>query len=162
MSDSLFVKTLNYINIAETIAEIEDDDALIEHINEARIELVDKIAAVSMYVKSCQGLVELKSQRIREMCESRKQLENRIERLQENVINSMKALKVKDVGCADFTVSIRKNPQRCRIYDASLIPEEYFRQPSPVPDIKRISQEMKEGVVIDGARLEQSERISIK
>jgi hypothetical protein len=55
----------------------------------------------------------------------------------------------------EFTLSKRKNPPSCQILDPSMLPAEYFRivPETREPDRKKILADLKDGVVIEGAKL---------
>ena len=62
-----------------------------------------------------------------------------------------------------YTIKIRKNPPSVEILDESAITEEYKSQKITISINKKlIAEHIKAGVVIDGARLNNSTRLEIK
>jgi hypothetical protein len=55
----------------------------------------------------------------------------------------------------EFTLGKRKSPPSCQVLDPSLIPDEYLRIVPEVrePDRKKLLTDLKEGVIIPGAKL---------
>ncbi len=57
-----------------------------------------------------------------------------------------------------FTITLRKPSKRTVVDDVSLLPDEYVTVKTEVkPDLNKIKKALKEGVSIDGARLEDGE-----
>ncbi|MDE2099146.1 MAG: siphovirus Gp157 family protein [Patescibacteria group bacterium] len=140
-------------------------DQMLEAIDKVDGELKSKATNIAMLV----GNLEATAQAIKEaesrMAERRKAIENRVESIRSYVLRNMQAAGIQVIECDLFRISLRNNPPSCVIDDESKIPIEYLRQPKipdPAPDKKKMLEDMKAGVIIDGAHMEQKQSLIIK
>lgn len=99
------------------------------------------------------------------MASRRKAIENRIESLKGYTLAAMQNNDIERIETPRFVLSVAKNPPAVEIYEAGLLPEQYFRVPEPPPaspDKKAIMEAIKAGQNVPGCRLTQSYRLSIK
>ncbi len=92
-------------------------------------------------------------------------IERRVAQLKDYVLACMQDAGIHKVECPYFAITIAKNPPSVEIFDPEHIPMEYMRTPvtpPPAPDKKAILEAMKNGVEVDGCRLKQGVRLSIK
>lgn len=128
-------------------------------------EVMDKSHAVAMYIKNLQALSDARKNAEKEMYESRKKLDGAIERLKAYQVQAMLRTGIKKMDFAEFSISVRTNPPSVEILNMDAIPDEYFDippMPAPLLNKSRLKDDMKEGVIIEGARLTQSTRLEIK
>jgi hypothetical protein len=72
---------------------------------------------------------------------------------------------VQKIECPHFALTIKKNPAGVEIFEPSLIPASFMRQPEPpppAPDKKAIAEAIKEGREVPGAMLAQGTRLDIR
>lgn len=90
---------------------------------------------------------------------------NRATALRERLKFCMEVANVTKIDCPHFALSIAKNPPSVDIYEPSMIPLIYMRQPEPPPpavDKAAIKEALKAGKDVPGALLAQGTRLSIK
>lgn len=82
-------------------------------------------------------------------------------RLKENLQGELLKVDIKKVKGSLFTVSIQKNPASLKL-DADKLPEKYFVPQPPKPDNATVKEALKNGEVIEGAELVQTESLRIR
>lgn len=100
-----------------------------------------------------------------EMAARRKAIENRVMHLREYTKTCMEIAGVSKIECPHFALSIKANPPSVDIFEPSMIPAEFMRQPEPppaAPDKAAIKEAIKAGRDVPGAMLAQGTRLDIK
>lgn len=100
-----------------------------------------------------------------EMAARRKSIESRVMHLREYVKTCMEIAQVSKIECPHFALSIKANPPCVDIFEPSMIPAEFMRQPEPppaAPDKAAIKEAIKAGRDVPGAMLAQGTRLDIK
>lgn len=82
-------------------------------------------------------------------------------RLKEHLQAELLKVDIKKVKGSLFTVSIQKNPASLKL-DADKLPEKYFVPQPPKPDNAKVKEALKNGEVIEGAELVQTESLRIR
>ena len=67
---------------------------------------------------------------------------------------------LKKISRPDISLAVKKNPPSLKIDIDAEIPEEYFNN-NPVLDKKHLKEDIKKGLLINGVRLESTERVDI-
>lgn len=110
----------------------------------------------------------------RQMSSDIEQLKNEIDRLQkrkarfenaaskikEKLLLGMNFTDLKKISRPDISLAVRKNPPSLKIDIDAEIPEEYFNN-NPILDKKHLKEDIKKGLLINGVRLESTERVDI-
>jgi hypothetical protein len=69
------------------------------------------------------------------------------------------------IECEYFKIAVRDSPPSVLITDPALIPAEYMKipePPAPSPDKKKIIDDLKQGVVIDGVQMQKTQYLQIR
>ena len=145
----------------------EDGVVDIDSFNRCQIALHDKQLAVVCYLKNEAGRIDLIDNAIRELTARKKAMQTRYDGLKEYLLVNMKANAISEISAQDstFSAKIKKNPPKLVIDDAGLIPCElyiYPETPPPHPDNAAIKAKLLAGELINGAHIEQAERLDIK
>lgn len=120
---------------------------------------------VAMVIRNLEASAEQIKQAEKQMAERRKALENKAESIKQYLFDNMKRCGISKIESPYFNLTIKKNPPKLIVDDASLIPKEYFIQPplpEPYLDNETVKAKLLEGVEIEGAHIEQGERLDIK
>lgn len=139
----------------------------IDAFNNSQIALKEKQIAVVAWLKNNDANIELLDGAIKELQARKKTMQTRLESLKEYLYTNMKDNGITEIVAHDLTFSakIRKNPAKLVIDDVGKIPSDlyiYPPAPEPFPDNAKIKDLLKAGEVIEGARLEQGERLEVK
>ncbi len=99
------------------------------------------------------------------MAARRKAMENRAAGLRRYALSAMQFAGVQSIECPYFKLSVRKNPPAVEVFDAAQIPAQFMRTPEPpppAPDKKAITEAIKAGQEVPGARLVSGERLEVR
>lgn len=152
-------------------------DALIDDTEMTNEQLVT-------FVEAIEGAISEKSENIAKLIENlettsesmkaaeaklatrRKAVESRVKAIKGYLLGNMINSGIQKIECEYFKISVRDNPPTVIVDDQTAIPREYMKQPEPppqqAPDKKKILDDWKQGVVIDGVRIEQGKRLEIR
>lgn len=151
----------------ENYIDSETGEIDIDSFNRAQITLQDKQLAVVAYLKNETVRIDMLDAAIKDLTARKKAMQSRHDGLKEYLLVNMQAHNIKEINALDMTLSakIKLNPPKLIIDDAGKIPSElyiYPEAPAPYPDNAAIKEKLKAGEFIDGAHLEQGERVDIK
>lgn len=161
MSDkkSLMVLLDERFAVQEALEQAENPAELIEQMDRS-IQL--KAAGIALYCENCDRAIESLDATIKQLQARKKVFQNRKDGLKNYVLSAMIAHGITKIESPECTVSIQKNPPSVEVDEEKLIPPEYWKQQAPVLDKKALLDDLKEGVVVHGARLKQTESIRIR
>ncbi len=128
-------------------------------------DLQAKSINVAMFIRNLEVTVDAIKQAEKDMAERRKTIEYKIEAMKLHLKQSMVRCGITKIESPYFALTIKKNPPSVVIDDAGAIPNEFYvfpDPPAPYPDKKAIGEQLKSGNVVNGAHLEQMERLEIK
>jgi len=158
----LYKLTKNYNNLLELLEdETIPQDILDQSLNDVKGEIEDKAENIAKIVKTLDAEAKALKEEEKRLSDRRRSLENRSKGLKEYLQISLEAVNLKQVKTKLFTVAIQKNAPSVNIVDKKKIPENYFVTTKEV--LKNlIKQDLKDGKVIDGVELKQSESLRIR
>lgn len=145
--------------IAEQLEDAVNPAELMEKM-EAAVQV--KASGIALYCEKLDAMIDAVDATIRKLQARKNALKNRKESLKEYTLAAMQTHGIKKIECPECTISIQKNPPSVEVFEERLIPGEYWKQPAPVLDKKALLEDMKEGLVIDGCCLKQSEGLRIR
>lgn len=140
----------------ETIADTLEGDSL---------EIQTKIESYAFVIRNMESLPEVIKAEEKRLADRRKQIEKRIEKIKEWLTVNMKQGRINKIESPVFTITLKKNPPKLVIDDAGKIPSNlyiYPVAPPPTPDNAAIKAALLAGEDIQGAHIEQGERVDIK
>jgi hypothetical protein len=156
-------------NLADLISQLQhtDDPEVVAMFEDAVEEAGE---GFRVYVTTCLDLatdlslsaeaIEREIERLQMLKQERK---SRANRLQESVKTYMEMVGTSEIVTDLYTVKLRKNPPKVEITDELVIHKEYKREVVEYKlDKKAIAEALKAGVVVDGARLVQTNRLEVK
>lgn len=163
---SLYQLAQQYRELAERLADTQEDPQAVLDTLEGELWPIEvKTRALSYVLANLNYLVEAGRDAERQVAALRKARERRIERLKDYLQTCMEVAGITKVECPEFQAAIRKNPPKVVIDDEALVPHPYWRQPEPEPpvlDKERIKEDIKAGLDVPGAHLEQTTRLEVK
>jgi hypothetical protein len=128
-------------------------------------EIEIKAQNIAQFVGNLESSTAAIDQAIAEMKSRRDRIQRHADWLRGYLFTQMQASGISKISCPYFTLSIKKNPPKVVITDPGKVPCElyvYPPAPEPYPDKKAIAAKLKAGDAVDGAHLEQGERLEIK
>lgn len=152
--------------IAKEYAQLEDvdDENAVAKLDEIQCALQEKATNITFVLENMRATVEAMDGAMSRMAERKRRIQAQSDRLRQYVIGCMVAAGINKIECPDFTMSVRDNPPKVVIDNEDEIPIQYCREPPTrlVPDKKKILEEIKMGVVVDGCHVEQGKTLIIK
>lgn len=92
----------------------------------------------------------------------KKTVDNNIDRMKKSLESAMIATDKRKFKTDLFSFNIQKNPASVVIDNTLYIPDEYLIEQEPKIDKAKIKEDLKNGVAVEGAHLEQSESLRIR
>jgi Siphovirus Gp157 len=90
-----------------------------------------------------------------------KAFKNKIDNLKSYLLENMEKCKISKIECPQFVIGLQKNPCSVDIYNDDEIPMDY-KKAKVENDITKIKDDLKNGVIIPGARLVQTNSVRIR
>lgn len=166
MNTSLYILAGEYLALANKLNDSDlDQQTIIDTLEGASGEIEVKAKNVAMFIRNLEASAEQIKLAEKQMSERRKAIENKAEHIKQYLFDNMKRCGLSKIECEYFALTIKKNPPKLVIDDAGAIPSElyiYPPAPEPYPDNATIKTKLLAGEVIDGAHIEQGERLEIK
>jgi hypothetical protein len=157
---SQYLADLNKLNELEL-----DEQTFLDTLEGLSGELEQKAINVAMYIKNLEVSADAIKQAEKSMADRRKAIESKNERIRKYLLENMLKTGITKIECPHFVLSVRKNPASVDVLMQDQIPDEYFDIPDPLPPTlnkKRLAEDLKAGVLIEGARLTQGNSLQIK
>lgn len=166
MNTSLYILAGEYLALANKLNDSElDEQTIFDTLEGASGELEVKAKNVAMFIRNLETSAEQIKSAEKQMADRRKAIENKAEHIKQYLFDNMKRCGLSKIECEYFALNIKKNPPKLVIDDAGAIPGElyiYPPAPDPYPDNAAIKAKLLAGEVIEGAHIEQGERLEIK
>lgn len=163
---SLYNIAQEYRSLVERLMDTQDDQVAIADTLEAEAYPLEvKAQNVAYAIKNLEATADAIKAAEKEMAERRKRIENRAMHLREYTKTCMEIAGVTKIDCPHFGLSIKNNPASVDIFEPSMIPAEFMKQPEPpppAPDKTAIKEAIKAGREVPGAMLAQGTRLEIK
>lgn len=153
------------IKVLEEMLEHGDiDQAVIDDtLTSIKGEFKQKVINIVKYIWSLEMLSEKIKKCVDSMQKRRKSLEKQQDGLKEYLLQNMKLSAQTKIVAPEFVVSVRKCPQSLVVYNQEKLPDEVFKKVT-IKELDKIKLKnlIQSGVIVEGARLERSETLSIK
>ena len=151
----------------ENYIDTDTGEVDIDSYNRSKIALKDKYLAVVCYLKNEVVRIDMLDSAIKDLTARKKAMQSRHDGLKEYLLVNMQAHAIREISAQDstFSAKIKKNPPKLVIDDAGLIPCElyiYPETPAPFVNNAAIKAKLLAGEVIEGAHIEQAERLDIQ
>ena len=158
----LYQMTQNYLNLQELLENPEvPEEIVLKSLGELDEELEEKAENIAKLIKT----LELESKAIKEeetrLATNRKVMENKAKRLKEYLESSMIATGKIKFKRKLFSFNIQKNAPSVEIDNFELLPKKFIEF-EPKAKKKEILAALKNGEVIEGVRLKQTESLRIR
>ncbi len=137
------------------------NETALARLNELSDSMEDKAVNITRLFKELEASAEAIEKERKAMQAREKALKNQITSLKDYLRSNMERCEIKKIECPQFVITLQKNPCSVEITDEKLIPSEYEKVKVEL-DVAKIKDELKNGVVIPGARLVQGSSIRIR
>lgn len=146
----------------EIAEQLEDAVNPAELMEQMEVAVQVKASGIALYCEKLDAMIDALDSTIKKLQARKNALQNRKESLKNYTLSAMQMHWLRKIECPECTISIQKNPPSVEVFEEKLIPNEYWKQPEPVLDKKALLDDLKEGLVIDGCCLKQSEGLRIR
>ena len=124
-------------------------------------DLSDKLVNYSKFIKNTQGDIDALDGEIKRLTAKKKSLSNLVDRLKSNMLSVMVDNDIAKIDDPIMPIRRQKSPASVRLdIDAEHLPSEY-QKVEVKANSTAIAKALKDGIVIDGASLVQSEHLLI-
>lgn len=166
MNTSLYQLTTEYTALVEKLNDLDlDKQTILDTLEGASGDLQTKAINFAMYIRNSESMAEQIKLAEQEMVARRKAIENRVDTLKSTLKDAMTATGLTEIACPYFVLKIKKNPPSVIIDDVAAIPSQFMiapLAPPPMPDKAKIKLAIQNGEVVEGAHIEQGDRLEIK
>jgi len=163
---ALYTIADQYLIDMQKLQEMEiDEQTFADTLEGLSGELEIKATNVAMFIRNLEASADAIKVAEKAMADRRKLIESKANRLKEYLLENMVRTGITKIESPHFVLSVRKNPPAVDVFNQEMIPDEYFDIPEPpAPSLNknRLKEDLKAGVVIDGARLTAGQSLSIK
>lgn len=158
----LYELTQNYINLQDLLEDETISQDLIEKaMKEVSEDIEEKAENYAAIMKNLEAEAEALEKEEKRLAARKSSLRNRNKILKENLENSMKATGKTKFKTRLFSFNIAKNPPSLDIADEELIPDKYIVYTKSTAK-KTMIDDLKQGVIIKGVKLKQTESLRIR
>ena len=159
---NLFELTENYVKFFTMLEEADEiTEELEEMANNLNIAIEEKSDNYVKMIKNLDADVEAYKNQEKQFNKKRKTAENKISWLKKNLQSSMEQTGRKKVKTELFTISIQKNTPALDITSEDNIGDEYYKVERTL-NKRDLLNDIKEGLIIDGVGIKQSESLRIR
>lgn len=140
-------------------------DALRDTLEGLTGEIEQKAANIGQLIGNLTATADAIDEAMAAMKARRERIQRHADWLKGYLQSNMQASGITKISCPYFTLALRKNPPKVVITDPGQIPCDlyvYPPAPEPYPDKKAIAERLKAGETVNGAHLEQGERLEIR
>jgi len=168
MSNKLMLHELTgeYLKLSEMFFDDSiDESALYIEMDKVKGEINVKMENYAIATQNMAALAKSMKDAEEKINARRKKLEDRIENIKSYIKHNMDRLQIHRISSPYLNIQIKNNPPSVRINNEDQIPSEYMVQPEPQPmrpDKRKMLEDLKEGVVIEGVELVKTTRLEIK
>lgn len=163
---ALYTVADQYLADVRKLEEMDlDDQTFADTLESISGDLEVKATNVAMFVRNLEASADAIKQAEKQMADRRKALEAKADRIRSYLLDNMLRTGISKIDTPYFSLSVRKNPPAVEVLNMDAIPDEYLDippLPSPVLNKNRLKDDLKNGVIVEGARLTAGHSLLIK
>jgi hypothetical protein len=160
---NLYEITDKYLKIQSMIEDGElDEQTLKDTLEGIEFDLEEKADNYAKIIKNISSDIEGIKTEQKRLADKGKALESKIKTLKNNLEQSMLMTGKKKFKTQYFSFNVQKNPPSVDIQDESKIPSTYFVTQDPKLDKKVLLKALKDGQIVEGATIKQTEGLRIR
>lgn len=128
-------------------------------------EIEIKSVNIAKFILSLEAHADSIGDAAKQMNARAQRVRNRADSIRAYLLFQMQATGITKVSCPEFTLAVRSNPPAVGLREEVQLPPEFMTWPDPppsMPDRRKIADALKAGREIEGAWLEQGQRLEIK
>lgn len=145
------------LNLAEQL----DPELLKNTLESIDDELETKAENVAFVIKELEGQSLILEKETKRLTERKNTINNNVKRLKQSLFDAMITANKQKIKTNLFTLDIRKNPHSVFVEDESKLLNYLIEQPKKL-DKTKLSDDLKKGIEVPGAKIVQTERLQIR
>ena len=166
MKTTLYELTEDFMRLYEMADECDlTQEDIADTLESLQYELEEKADGYAMVIRQLDGDIAILKAEIDRLSGRKKTVENNIKRMKQSLEMAMRAANKPKIKTKLFSFGIQKNPPSVVMDEQYIenIPDEYLIPQEPKIDKKKIKEDLKAGVNLEGlAHLEQTEGLRIR
>lgn len=163
---TLYTISDQYLQDLQKLQDMDlDEQTFADTLESLSGDLEVKATNVAMFVRNLEATAESIKAAEKQMAERRKAIEAKAERIRNYLKDNMARTGITKIDCPYFALSLRNSPPAVEVINVYDIPAQYFdipEPPAPVLNKNRLKDDLKNGVIVEGARLTQGSYLQIK
>lgn len=163
---TLYTIADQYLADLQALQDMEiDEQTFADTLEGLSGDLELKATNVAMFIRNLEASAEQIKAAEKAMADRRKALEAKADRIRQYLLDNMNRTGITKIECPYFVLGVRKNPPAVEVLNQDMIPDEYFdipEPPAPTLNKNRLKEDLKAGVVVEGAKLTAGQSLSIK
>ncbi|BDU83529.1 hypothetical protein SNUCP4_31190 [Clostridium perfringens A] len=158
----LYELAQNYLNLQELLENPEvPKELILESLGEVDGELEEKAENIAKLIKTIDLEVKVIEEEEKRLANNRKAMKNKSKALKDYLEGAMISTGKTKFKSNLFSFNIQKNAPSVDVIDENLIPKEFIEF-EPIIKKKEILAALKNGEVIEGVKLKQTESLRIR
>ena len=158
---TLYELTNQYQQLLELESEI-DEQTFIDTLQSIDEAIEDKAENLAKVIKEIESTVSVITNEISRLQSKKQALNNRVANLKTYLQGEMEKVNKTKVKGALFTVNIQNNPPSLKVENTDKIPKGFYIEQEPTLDKKALKEAVKNGEVIEGVALVQTQSVRIR
>jgi len=158
---TLYDLTNQYQQLLELESEI-DEQTFIDTLQSIDEAIEDKAENLAKVIKEIESTVSVITNEISRLQSKKQALNNRVANLKTYLQGEMEKVNKTKVKGALFTVNIQNNPPSLKVENTDKIPKSFYIEQEPTLDKKALKEAVKNGEVIEGVALVQTQSVRIR
>jgi len=163
---TLYTIADQYLQDVQKLQDMDiNDETFADTLESLSGDLEVKATNVALFIRNLEANANAIKEAEKTMYDRRKAVEGKIDRIRQYLLDNMLRTGISKIESPYLCLSIRKNPPSVEVINQGMIPDEYFDIPEPPPPTlnkNRLKEDLKAGVVIEGARLTSGSSLQIK
>ena len=160
----LYELTGEYIQLMQMLedASVEDETEIMAAMEAVSGDIEDKADAYARIMKNLIADIDALDSEEKRLKSRRNTLETRVDRLKMAIQDAMTLTGKRKLKTSIGNWGIQKNPPSVKVNNQDVIPAEYWTTPAPTLNRKAILEDMKQGVIVDGCEIQQTEGLRFR
>ena len=158
---TLYELTDQYQQLLELESEI-DEQTFIDTLQSIDEAIEGKAENLAKVIKEIESTVSVITNEISRLQSKKQALNNRVANLKTYLQGEMEKVSKTKVKGALFTVNIQNNPPSLKVENTDKIPKSFYIEQEPTLDKKALKGAVKNGEVIEGVALVQTQSVRIR
>jgi hypothetical protein len=143
----------------------EINEQAMAKLDDTGLALEKKIVAVASYIKNLEAEQNAINEARTAMAKREASLKGRVSYMERYLQSNMENCGIEKIDCPYFTIKLKKNPPKVNCLDETLVSDNYKKTVVTTTvslDKRKMLEDMKNGVIIEGAALQQDKHLEIK